>query len=131
VPGPRGFDGFAWSESGQPNGWPCSAQRGRVGPMDGPNNPTWCCRLPCTWLFALAPALARYAKRPERGILRIWRREWDSNLQNGPLLSPAFVVFQLSVTSMPRHIARHRPSRRYRNEVYTECRKRWCKSQEQ
>jgi len=25
VPTPRGFDGFAGSESGQPNGWPWSA----------------------------------------------------------------------------------------------------------
>jgi len=40
VPETGGFDGFAWSESGQPNGWPWSAQRGRVRCMDAPHNLT-------------------------------------------------------------------------------------------
>ena len=61
VPRPRGFDGFARSESGQPNGWPWSAPRGRVGCMDEPNNP----RTPITIS----------TKRPGRGVWRIWRRE--------------------------------------------------------
>jgi len=39
VPTPRGLSGFAGSESVQPNGWPWSAQLGRVGCMDAPNNP--------------------------------------------------------------------------------------------
>jgi len=47
------------SESGQPNGWPCSAQRGRVGCMDAPNTPR--------------PPIPISAKRPGRGVLRIWR----------------------------------------------------------
>ncbi len=54
VPRPRGFDGFAGSESGQPNGWPWSAQRGRVGCMDAPNN--------------LRPPIAISTERPERGV---------------------------------------------------------------
>jgi len=37
MPTPRGFDGFAGSGSGQPNGWPWSAPRGRVGCIDAPN----------------------------------------------------------------------------------------------
>ena len=36
---PSWFDNFVRNKIGQPNGWPWSAQRGRVGPMDGPNNP--------------------------------------------------------------------------------------------
>ena len=61
VPRPRGFDGFARSESGQPNGWPWSAPRGRVGCMDALNNPR--------------PPITIITKRPVRGVWRIWRRE--------------------------------------------------------
>ena len=65
VPRPRGFDGFARSESGQPNGWPWSAPRGRVGCMDALNNPR--------------PPITIITKRPVRGVWRIWRREKDAD----------------------------------------------------
>jgi len=41
---PRGFDGFAGSESEQPNAWPWSAQHGRGEVQDAPHNPTRDCR---------------------------------------------------------------------------------------
>ena len=48
---------------GQPFGCPDSLQA-------NPSNPRGFCQ----------PTLsARYAKRPFRGVLCIWRREWDSN----------------------------------------------------
>ncbi len=56
-----GFDGFAWSESGQPNGWPWSAQRGRVRCMDAPHNPT---------------RSARRSGGAKGGVLRIWGESW-------------------------------------------------------
>ena len=65
VPRPRGFDGFAGSESGQPNGWPWSAPGGRAGCMDAPNNPR--------------PPIAISTERPGRGVWRIWRREKDAD----------------------------------------------------
>ena len=76
MPAPRGFDGFARSESGQPNGWPRSAAEGLGAWM----HPTIPGRRPTI------SSSSRYAKEPERGVLRIrrsdtpcvsqrWRRE--------------------------------------------------------